>query len=159
MSEIVYKEESYKIVGACFEVYNQKGYGFTEPVYQECLQIEFELQNIPFVAQPEIRLDYKGQLLDQYFKPDFICFGKIIVEIKTASSLIDAHRAQAINYLNAMNFELAIVVNFGQFPKLAYERLAKSKGTDGLRSIRDEMASWFEETNQKIFAFIRVIRG
>ena len=144
MTEIVYKEESYRIIGACFGVYNQKGFGFTEPVYQECVQIEFELQGIPFVAQPEIQLGYKSRILTQYFKPDFICFDKVIVELKTVSALVDAHRAQAINYLNALNFELALIVNFGSFPKLTYERLAKSK-PNSPRTIREEMSSWFEE--------------
>jgi GxxExxY protein len=92
---------NYKIIGACFEVYNQKGYGFIEPVYQECLQIEFAMQNIPFVSQPEIQMSYKGTLLNQYFKPDFICYGKIIVEIKSVATILAAHRAQAINYLKA----------------------------------------------------------
>ncbi len=76
MKEIIYKEESYKIIGACYEVYNQQGFGFTEPVYQECLDIELEMQKIPFVAQPEILLHYKDRILDQFFKADFICFGK-----------------------------------------------------------------------------------
>lgn len=140
MAEILFKEESYKIIGACFEVYNQKGYGFTEPVYQECLQIEFSLQNIPFVAQPELQLSYKGTQLNQAFRPDFICFGKIIVELKSVDSLINPHRSQTINYLNATGFELAMLVNFGKHPKLEYERLAKSKKT----SIVDEIRSWSE---------------
>ena len=72
MTKILYKEESFRILGACFEVYNQKGFGFTEPVYQECLAFEFAMQAIPFVSQPEIKLTYKGNVLSQYFKPDFI---------------------------------------------------------------------------------------
>ena len=79
MVELIYKTESYKIIGACFEVYNQKGSGFTELVYQECLEIEFRLQDIPFVSQPKIELEYKGQKLNQYFVPDFICFDRIIL--------------------------------------------------------------------------------
>ena len=66
MSDLIYKDESYKIIGACFEVYNQKGFGFTEPIYQECLAIEFELQNIPFIAQPKIELEYKGRTLKNF---------------------------------------------------------------------------------------------
>lgn len=146
MADLLYKDESYKIIGACFEVYNQKGYGFIEPVYQECLQIEFALQNIPFVSQPEIQMSYKGTLLTQYFKPDFICYGKIIVEIKSVTSIIAAHRAQAINYLNATEFELALLVNFGQHPKLDHERLAKSKKL----SIFDEIRSWTEGSEAQI---------
>jgi GxxExxY protein len=140
MSEIIYKEESYKIIGACFEVYNEKGFGFTEPVYQECLEIEFGLQNIPFVAQPEIQLEYKGRKLDQFFKPDFICFGKMIVEIKAVSSLLDEHTSQTLNYLNATNFELALLVNFGQYPKIESKRIAHNRNKN--HSLREEINSW-----------------
>ena len=144
MSNLLYKDESFKIIGACFEVYNNKGFGFTEPVYQECLAIEFALQHIPFVAQAEIQLAYKGTLLTQSFKPDFICYDKIIVEIKTVAAVVGAHRAQTINYLNALGFELAILVNFGQYPKLSYERLANSKGLSSGGSLSDEIQSWTE---------------
>ena len=137
MSAIVYKDESYRITGACFEVYNQKGFGFTEPVYQECLQLEFALQEIPFVAQPEIQLSYKGTLLNQYFKPDFICFAKIIVEIKSVDSLSNPHRAQTLNYLNATGYEQALLVNFGRHTMLEYERLARTKHTN----LRDQLRS------------------
>jgi len=82
MVEPVFKEESYKIIGACFEVYKQKGSAFLEPVYQECLALEFAIQNIPFVRHPKIQLEYKGAVLTQYFEPDFLCFDKIIVELK-----------------------------------------------------------------------------
>ncbi len=124
MVDILFKDESYKIVGACFEVYNQKGYGFTEPIYHECLKKEFEIQGIPFVSQPELQLTYKGLVLEQTFRPDFICYEKIIVEIKSVSGLTDAHRAQILNYLHSTGFELGLLINFGVFPKLAYERFA-----------------------------------
>ena len=123
MAEIIYREESYKIMGACFEVYKEKGCGFTEPVYQECLQIEFQRQGIPFVAQPILELEYKGTKLQQYFKPDFVCFGSIVLELKALSKLIDEHRAQVLNYLHALNFRLALLVNFGHYPKVEYERI------------------------------------
>lgn len=122
MAEILFKDESYRIIGSCFEVYNQKGFGFTEPIYQECLAKEFLLQDIPFVPQPELPLTYKGIPLEQKFRPDFICYNKIIVEIKSVSALTDAHRAQILNYLHSTGFELGLLVNFGVFPKLAYER-------------------------------------
>lgn len=146
MANLLYKEESFKIIGACFEVYNQKGFGFTEPVYQECLAVELSLQAIPFVAQPEIHLSYKGHSLTQYFKPDFICFGKIVVELKTVSGIVDAHRAQTINYLNALSLELALLVNFGQHPKLVYERLANTEGVS-TSNISDEIRSWTPREN------------
>lgn len=142
MAEIIYRDESFKIIGACFEVYNQKGFGFTEPVYQECLQLEFALQRIPFVAQPEIQLEYKGALLSQFFKPDFICFGKIIVEIKSVASIMAAHRAQTLNYLNATAFELALLVNFGQYPRLVHERLANTKKRAAQADFSDEPQVW-----------------
>jgi GxxExxY protein len=138
MSEIIFKEESYKIVGACFEVYKEKGYGFTEPIYQECLAIEFKLQNIPFVAQPKIQLEYKGRILEQFFKPDFICFDQIIIEIKAVERLIEEHQSQTLNYLNATKFELALLINFGSYPRVDYKRIANNRN----KSLRDEIQSW-----------------
>jgi len=142
MTEIVFKEESYKLVGACFAVYKNKGCGFTEPIYQECMELELRHQNIPYVSQPEVQLEYKGRLLRQHFKPDFICFDKIILELKAVSNLIDEHRAQAMNYLNATKFELALLVNFGHYPKLEYERLANRRN---YKSARQELDSWIRD--------------
>lgn len=121
---LIYEQESYRLLGACFEVYREKGAGFTEPIYQECLEIEFSLQGIPFRAQPELKLEYKGRMLVKSFKPDFIVFDKIIVEIKALSALCDDHRAQLQNYLNATGMRLGFLVNCGHFPKLEYERFA-----------------------------------
>jgi GxxExxY protein len=142
MARIIFKEESYKIIGACFEVYKNKGCGFTEPVYQECLSIEFALQRIPFVSQPVLELEYKGSPLVQFFKPDFICYNKILVEIKALEKLVDAHRSQALNYLNATNLELALLINFGHFPKVEYERIAGARVELTERTIREEIQSW-----------------
>ena len=144
MAEILFKDESYKIIGACFEVYKQKGCGFTEPVYQECLQIELALQGIPFVSQPELQLEYKGRILLQYFKPDFICYGKIIVEIKALEGLNKANKAQVMNYLNASKFDLALLVNFGHFPKLEYERIANDRNRAANDSLLDELWRGFD---------------
>ena len=116
--EIVYKDESYLIVGACFEVYNEKGCGFLEGVYQECLEIDLGLQGIPFQVQKELALDYKGRPLRLVYKPDLICFDKIIVELKAVSKLTDEHRAQVHNYLKATGMQLGLLVNFGHYPKL-----------------------------------------
>ena len=87
MNEIVYREESYRIMGACFEVYKEKGCGFLEAVFQECLEIEFTDQTIPFVSHQNLALDYKGRPLKQVYTPDFVCFEKIIVEIKAVTAL------------------------------------------------------------------------
>src|SRR5437868_2372313 len=113
----VFKEESYKIVGACFEVYREKGCGFVEPVYQECMVIECRLQGIPFVAQPALALEYKGTPLLCTYQPDFVCYEKIILELKAVVELADEHRAQVMNYLKATGFQLGLLVNFGHYPK------------------------------------------
>jgi len=120
---IPFKEESYRIMGACFEVYKEKGCGFLEAVYQECLALEFKRQGIVHDEQPRLHLEYKGEKLSQDYVPDFICFGEIIVEIKAAKQLTDEHRAQAINYLKATGKRLVLLVNFGHHPKLEYERI------------------------------------
>jgi GxxExxY protein len=125
MTEILFKEESYQIMGACFEVHNEKGSGFVEPVYQECLELELALQSLPFTAQQELELSYKGQKLNQTYKPDFVCFGKIILEIKAASKLTDEYRAQVHNYLKATGFRLGLLVNFGSHSKLEWERIVR----------------------------------
>jgi GxxExxY protein len=122
MTGLIYKEESYKIIGACFEVYKEMGCGFLEPVYQECLEKELTLQGIPFDAQKIVELNYKGQKLDKIYKPDFLCFDKIIIEIKAVSKLNNEFRAQIINYLNATNMRLGLLINFGHFPKIEHER-------------------------------------
>jgi GxxExxY protein len=123
MAELIYRDESYKIMGACFEVYKTKGCGFTEPVYQECLALEFGMQGVPFVAQPKLELEYKGTKLEQYFKADFVCVGAIVSELKSLPKITDICRAQVLNYLHAMKLRLGLIVNFGHHPKLEYERI------------------------------------
>jgi GxxExxY protein len=125
--KLIYKEESYAIVGACFAVYKDKGCGFLEPVYHQCLEIEFESQRIPFLSKPPQTLQYRGRTLIQTFTPDFVCYDKIIVEIKAVASLADEHRAQLLNYLSATGGELGVLVNFGHYPKIEYERLVATK--------------------------------
>lgn len=121
--DILFKEESFAIMGACFNVYNDKGCGFLEPVYQECTKTELAFQKIP--AEPQKRLDlfYRDQKLEHFYQPDFICFGKVIVELKAVDKMTDAHRAQVLNYLNATGLKLGIIVNFGHHPDLEYERI------------------------------------
>jgi len=129
MNDIIYKEESYRIMGCCFEVYQEKGCGFLEAVYQECLEIEFELQGVLFFPKPSLALAYKSRPLTQRYAPDFICLEKIILEIKAVSTLVDEHRAQVQNYLNATGFALGLLVNFGHFPKVEWERIANTRKT------------------------------
>ena len=99
------------------------GCGFLEAVYQECLEKELSKQGIPFVAQRELALHYKGDLLKQIYKPDFICFERIIVELKAVKDLAGEHRAQVHNYLKATGLELGLLVNFGHYPKVEIERI------------------------------------
>jgi GxxExxY protein len=125
--DLIFKDECYAIVGACFEVYKDKGCGFHEPVYQECLSIEFEHCRIPAIAQPGLSLEYRSRVLAQKYVPDFVCYGKIVVELKAGAEITDEHRAQVLNYLKAGSFELGLLVNFGHYPKLQYERMAKTR--------------------------------
>lgn len=123
MAEIIFKEESYRIMGACFEVYKELGCGFLEAVYQESLEIEFTNQTVPYQAQTELALLYKGRQLKQTYLPDFVCFDKIIVELKAVKTLDDVHRAQVHNYLKATGQKLGLLVNFGHYPKVEYDRI------------------------------------
>jgi len=113
-------------MGACFEVYKEQGCGFVEPVYQKCLEIELRSRGIPVIPKPRLELRYKGTPLELCYEPDFVCFGKIILEIKAVAGLNDAFRAQVHNYLKATGCELGLLVNFGTHPKLQYERIVRS---------------------------------
>ena len=123
--ELLYKDESYGIIGACFEVYKEKGNGFVEPVYQECLELELAAQKILFAAQGALQLTYKGTELKQRYIPDFLCHDKIILEIKAVKQLTDEHRAQVLNYLKATGLRLGLLVNFGHHPKVEHERIIR----------------------------------
>ena len=125
--DVILREEAYKIMGACFEVYKEKGCGFLEAVYQECLEIELSDRNIPFIAHPPLILNYKNKVLQQRYIPDFLCFKKIIVEIKAQKTLSDEHRAQTINYLQATGLSLGLLVNFGHHPGVEYQRFINTK--------------------------------
>ncbi len=123
---LIYKEESYAIIGGCFSVYKEKGCGFTEPIYHECLEIEFDFLKLPATSQPQLQLTYRDRLLLHRFIPDFICHDKIVLEIKAVKALTDEHRSQVLNYLHATGHQLGLLVNFGSYPKLEYERIANT---------------------------------
>ena len=120
---LIFKEETFAIRGAVFEVYKEMGCGFLEAVYQECLEKEFTRKGIPFVAQQELTLVYKGEKLTQIYKPDFVCYDKIIVELKAVKDIAAEHKAQILNYLKAANMKLGLLINFGSYPKAQIERL------------------------------------
>jgi GxxExxY protein len=127
LPNLIYEKEAYAIVGACFAVYRDKGCGFLEAVYQECLQIELEHRGIPFQARVPLKLTYRGQVLEQFYLADLVCYEKIIIEIKAVSALSDEHRAQILNYLSATGFELGLLVNFGHYPRVEWERIANTR--------------------------------
>ncbi len=120
---IIYKEQCFAIQGAVFEVYREMGRGFLESVYQECLQKEFTARRVPFDAQPSLALSYKGQPLEQFFRPDFICFDKIVIELKAVKEIVSEHKAQILNYLKATGMRVGLLVNFGSHPKATVLRL------------------------------------
>jgi len=121
-------DETYEILGPCFEVYNEMGCGFLESVYQECLELELDSRGIPYEAQQPISLHFKGQEIQRSFSPDLLCFEKVIIELKAVRHLVPEHRAQLINYLRACRLEVGLLVNFGSYPQLDYERVINQKG-------------------------------
>ena len=123
IQRILFKEECYAIQGAVFDVYREMGCGYLEAVYQECLEKELSLRSVPFSSQQELTLRYKGQLLTQRYKPDLICFDKIIVELKAVKEIRKEHEAQVFNYLRATGIRLGLLVNFGGYPKATLQRI------------------------------------
>ena len=124
MSELIYKEESFKIIGACMEVHKELGCGFLEAVYQEALELEFVRSGIPFQREKVLKISYKGTELQKEYIADFICYDKIIVETKAVDALSPLHEAQVINYLKATGLKLGLLVNFGE-ESLQFERLIR----------------------------------
>ena len=128
--KVLFPNECYSIQGAIFDVYKEMGCGFLEAVYQECLEKEMSKCGIPFQSQVELQLSYKGEKLSQTYKPDFICFEKIIIEIKAVKELGSEHKAQLLNYLKATGLELGLLVNFGSYPKTQIIRIANTNFRD-----------------------------
>ena len=131
MDDILYKQECYNIVGAAMAVYNDKGHGFLEPVYQECMEIELGIRNIQMSAQVPFPLAYRGRALKQKYVADLVCYEQIIVEVKAVSALCDSHRSQVLNYLKASGLELGLLINFGHPGRLEYERIVRTHAHHG----------------------------
>ena len=119
---LLFKNESYAIIGAAMEVHRTLGNGFLESVYQESLGLEFNKRKIPFSREKILELFYKGDKLSKYFVADFICFEKIVLELKSVSGLTNEHEAQVFNYLKATQMNLALLINFGA-NSLQYKRI------------------------------------
>ena len=129
LQHLLFKEESYQVVGAAMNVHNLLGCGFLEPVYQEAFQIELELLQIPHQREVSFPIVYKGRQLAKNYVADFVCHGKIIVELKALSAITPDHKAQVINYLKAAHCELGILFNFGT-SRLTYERIIRDPSRD-----------------------------
>ncbi|NOX45888.1 MAG: GxxExxY protein [Chlorobi bacterium] len=112
MTDILYKEESYKIIGKCFEVHNNLGPGFLEIVYKDALGYEFKQAKIPYIREKEYVVNYKDIILRHKFYADFVVYDKIILEVKAVSGIVDEFTARAINYLSVSQNRLALIVNF-----------------------------------------------
>jgi GxxExxY protein len=122
MADIIYKEESYKIIGACMEVHKKLGPGFLESVYAEALGLEFQCAGIPFEKEKKLPVLYDGQPLKKYFRADFVCYDAIILELKATQYNVDAFVQQTLNNVKATNLKLGLLVNFGT-PSLTYKRV------------------------------------
>lgn len=122
IEKIIFKEESYQIIGKCMEVHNNLGAGFLEIVYKDALELEFQRANIPYQREKIYEVNYKGIILPHKFYADFVVFNKIILEVKGISGICEEFVAQALNYLKVSNNQLALIVNFGEL-KLNYKRI------------------------------------
>ncbi len=122
MAELLYKEISYKIIGACMEVHKELGKGFQEIVYGDALEIEFKKQKIPYCREKGFDIIYKGIKLKRKYYADFVIDDVIILEIKAISILTNGNFKQTLNYLAASNLRLGLLVNFGE-NSLTYKRI------------------------------------
>ena len=120
--ELLYKEEAYAIMGAVYEIRKMLGAGFLEAVYQEALEMELSERRIPYIAQAELKLSYKGQPMRKAYTADFVCYDIIIVEIKALDKLTNKEDAQIQNYLRATGYRLGLLVNFGSAGAVEYRR-------------------------------------
>lgn len=125
MDELLFKDESYKIIGACMNVHRELGMGFLESVYQEALEKEFREIQVPFKSQERVHVFYKNKPMDKFFKADFVCYDKIIVELKATTFLHKSMEAQTINYLKSTKHKLGLLINFGE-KSLVWKRFINS---------------------------------
>ncbi len=120
--KIIFKEESYKIIGICMNIHSTLGNGFLEAVYCEVLEKEFIKNNIPYQREVKLDLFFNGEKLDKKYKADFICFDNIILEIKAVSFIHENFTKQILNYLKATDKKLGLLINFGE-KSLKYKRI------------------------------------
>ena len=147
MTELLYRAEVFEIIGAAIEVHKEMGHGFLEAVYQEAIQIEMARRKIPFDSQKSLRIRYKDQTLKKEYIADFICYGKIITELKALDELSGREEAQILNYLKATGLRVGLLINFGSHGKLRVETVYKM------------IHEGHEETLSLFFVPLRVLRG
>ena len=128
-NKILYKNESYKIIGCCMKIHSELGPGFLEAVYEEVLEKEFVKESIPYKKQVSLDLYYDGVKLNKKYRADFICFDNIILEIKAVSQVPIVFYKQLQNYLKATNLELGMLINFGS-SSLTYKRILNKTTKD-----------------------------
>ncbi len=139
MRSEIYKDEGYQLMGAAFEVYNVRGYGLGEEIYQECMEIELGIRRLPFSPKGELACFYKGHELAKRYVPDLFVFGNIIVELKAVRALLPEHEAQLINYLRLTRQPVGYLINFGNVTELEWKRIIFSEfiGVQELAPISD----------------------
>ena len=122
-NRLLYRDETFAVIGAAMDVYYRLGCGFAEPVYQEALGLEFRLRSIPFVPQKKLHIRYKDFVLEKFYRADFVCFDKVIVEIKAQTALIAVDWSQLLNYMKASEFRVGLLFNFGSARDLEKKRM------------------------------------
>lgn len=122
MSQIIYKHESYYIIGLCMDVHNELGKGFNEAVYGDALEIELKSNGVPYQREAKFNIDYKGKTLKHHYYADFLVDDKILLELKAIEKISSGHIKQTLNYLAASKMKLGLIVNFGE-DSLAYKRV------------------------------------
>jgi GxxExxY protein len=122
MSELIYKDEAFQIIGICMEVHRFLGGGFLEIVYKDALEYEFQKKGIQYARERPFDIKYKEIVLPHKYYSDFTVYDKIILEVKAVDGIPDEFLKQTINYLAASNYKLGLIVNFGR-DKLLYKRV------------------------------------
>ena len=115
-------DKMYRIIGAAMDLYNELGYGYSEPIYQECLSIICTEKGIPWEREKKLKMSFHGKLLNKEYIADFVCFGDIIVELKAVSELTKEHRAQLFNYMRITGTDAGVLINYGNPDRLIAER-------------------------------------
>jgi GxxExxY protein len=122
MTDLIYKEEVFRIIGAAIEVHSTLGGGFLEAVYQEAFELELKQRKIPYEPQKKIQISYKDVVLQKEYAADVVCFEKIIIELKALDRITQKEESQLINYLKATGFLVGLIINFGSHGKLEWKR-------------------------------------